>query len=365
MRLLLDCRLGSGIRTILKNVVPHLAPRVDSITLLGDPGELRTWKLATNVRVEPFLARVYSVGEQLGFPTHLAGAVDLLHVPHYNAPLRWRGPFVTTVNDLTQLSPVMPTTAIQRAYVRFFIARALRRANAVLTLTEHVKQELIGSFGPSAERVIVGPLGVDHDHFRPIARELSVARLGKRLPTTRPFILFVGSVRPHKNMARLLEAFARLRAEYGATHDLVVVGEREGFILSTPLLRLPPEIQGAVHFTGYVPDDLLPALYTAADAFILPSLHEGFGLPPLEAMACGTPVAVSNRSSLPEVVGDAGLLLDPCDVREMAAALHRITTDSGLRDALRQRGLIRARRFCWSDTASTYLETYQAALRRA
>lgn len=199
------------------------------------------------------------------------------------------------------------------------------------------------------------------EHFRPQAEPVIHSVLD-RTGVRQPYILYVGSIEPRKNLIRLLEAFAQLR-HWSTRWDLVVVGGRNIW-KSSPVGETTEklELKHFVHFTGYIPDSDLPGIYNGADLFVFPSLYEGFGLPVLEAMACGTPVITSNTSSLPEVAGDAALLVDPYNVEEIAAAMRHVLEDSALANDLRERGLEHAKKFSWEKTARQTISVYEKVL---
>ncbi|HEU4792797.1 MAG TPA: glycosyltransferase family 1 protein, partial [Nitrolancea sp.] len=208
-----------------------------------------------------------------------------------------------------------------------------------------------------ASKIRVIPNGVSNA-FTP-ASLVTVAGVLRHYAVPQPYILTVGALQSRKNLETLFAAYRILRGK-GLPHRLVVTGRKAwktaGIFTSLRQLGLEED----VILTGYVADDDLPALYSGASAFAFPSLYEGFGLPPLEAMACGTPVVTSNSSSLPEVVGDAGLTVDPSDVRGFAGALERLLTDEALHETCRKRGLARAGRFTWDRAAADHLELYQS-----
>ncbi len=358
----IDSRLGSGIGRIVKNVVPRIANQVKRLILLGREDPREAWNIgAANVEYVKYDARAYSLAEQYRFPLARAIRADLLHVPHYNVPLLWPKPLVVTVNDLTQFTPEFGAGRIKRAFARSFIAWALWRANQILTISHYVRGDFIRQYGARAARLSVCHPGVDPKIFRPIEKRRALEQVGNELGIKFPFVLCVGSVRPNKNVAGLIAAFSIARRQPGFEHHLVIAGEREGF-MTAARLAIPPEVRECVVFTGYVPDRMLPVLYAAADVFVLPSLSEGFGIPLLEAMACGTPTVASNRTALPEVAGDAALMVDPCDTEQLASAIVRAARDEKLRTCLIDAGKRRAARFDWDQTAERHLEAYSRAL---
>ncbi len=211
------------------------------------------------------------------------------------------------------------------------------------------------------ERFTVIPLAAGKQ-FHPLT-ESEVKPVLERLGFKFPYILYIGSLEPRKNLLRLLEAYNQL-LDWSSHWHLVIVGARNIW-KSEPLEKFVGEhnLQSHIHFPGYIPDDELPALYNGADLFVFPSLYEGFGLPVLESMACGTPVVTSNTSSLPEVAGDAALLVDPYNVEEIAGAMQLILSDVEFAIDLRSRGLERAKKFTWEKTASQTIAVYEQLLR--
>jgi glycosyltransferase involved in cell wall biosynthesis len=285
--------------------------------------------------------------------------IDLLHVT-YIAPFINPCPIVVTVHDV-----------IFRRFPEFFSARdrllfatllplTLRRAAAIITDSECSRADIAAFYPFATSKLYAVPLA-PAPTFRPI--DLSVARqICDRYALAPQFILAVGNLQPRKNLMRLVAAFRSLLAQGQLNHQLVLVGKDA---LRSEAFRA--EVRdlvesGHLAFTGYVPEHDLPALYSAAAAFVYPSIYEGFGLPILEAMACGAPVITSDRSSMPEVAGDAAMLVDPTRADQIAAALHTILTQPNLADQLRRRGLARAAQFTWEATARQTAEVYQWAL---
>ncbi|HEY8478157.1 MAG TPA: glycosyltransferase family 1 protein [Chloroflexota bacterium] len=285
----------------------------------------------------------------------------LVHDPTGVAPLLLvRGARrVATVHDVIPYVLPETSTTLDRWVYRYWLPRVVRALDAVITVSRHSKADIQRFLRVDPARVHVVPEGV-HPRYRPVAREAALATLA-RYGIRAPYILFVGSVEERKNLPRLLEAYAALRA-WSTRWTLVVVGARQW--RSSPAFETVRRLGLGPHvrFTGFVPEDDLPALYAGADLFVFPSLYEGFGLPVLEAMACGTPVVASNAASLPEVAGDAALLVDPRAVDALGAAMRRVLTDEGLARALRARGLERARAFTWDRAARLTLAVYQEVL---
>ncbi len=283
--------------------------------------------------------------------------IDVLHSPHHTTPLLFCGRRrVVTFHDLTffLLPERYPST--RRLYFQTMTRRSARVADAIITPSEAVRQDVMRILRVPPERVFVTPEAAG-PAFRPQdASAIEAAR--RRYGLAGPFLLSVGSLEPGKNRERLLLAFARLRAQ-GLGHTLAVAGQQAWRYEGEEPLARRLGLGDAVRFLGYVPQADLPALYSAADLFVFPSLYEGFGLPALEALACGTPVVASNVSALPEVMGDAALLVHPFDVEGLAAAMERLLRDDALRADLRERGLQRAAEFSWERTARETLAVYE------
>ncbi|MBC7260731.1 MAG: glycosyltransferase family 4 protein, partial [Chloroflexi bacterium] len=266
---------------------------------------------------------------------------------------------VVTVHDVFARSCPGHSTRSDTLLYRYWLPRVLSHVDAVITDSQASKMDLANFLNIPEETVHVIYGGVS-TCYHPISSE-EAARTASRYDLPKRYILFVGSVEERKNLRRLLQACARLWRE-GEVRPLVVVGPHKWKYRR--ILQTVEELGISEHviFTGYVPDEALPALYSGADLFVFPSLYEGFGLPPLEAIACGTPVVCSNTSSLPEVVGDAALMVDPYDVEALAEAMHRVLSDTALREELRQKGLARAKMFTWERAARETLAVYSCVL---
>jgi glycosyltransferase involved in cell wall biosynthesis len=256
--------------------------------------------------------------------------------PGFNPPALSTAPIVITIHDLAHLQLPAFATYRRRLYYQLLVKPASNRAYRVITVSEYSRMEILRWTGLPESCVTNVGNGVD-----------SVFRVdGPRYDPGFPYILYVGALRPHKNIGRLLSAFERMD---DPTVKLIVTASKNPE-LAAQIER--QKLQARVHFTGCVSDAFLAALYRGAVCLVLPSLIEGFGLTPLEAMACGTPVVVSRSSALPEVVGNAGLFFDPLDIEDIRRALQRTITDRGLREELRNAGPPRARLFSWDIVAN-------------
>jgi len=306
-------------------------------------------------------AGVYTLREQLEIPWAARGA-DLLHVPHYNVPLLYRGRLLVSICDLIHImEPAFRRTLASWLYARPMLNLAARKAEHVITLSEYSKVQIVERLGIAPSKVSVIYCGVG-EQFHPRDRQECAIRVSDALSVERPYLLCVGNLKPHKNVGSLLRALALLRQRKQADSQLLVVGDdatwKPGLLQQCARLGL----QGAVRFVPQVSDDLLPLLYAAAELVVLPSTLEGFGLPLVEAMACGTPVVCSRAASLPEVGGDAAEYFDPYSVEDIAAALERVLSSSDRREELRRKGLQRVSRFSWDECARQHAQIYRQLL---
>jgi glycosyltransferase involved in cell wall biosynthesis len=271
----------------------------------------------------------------------------LFFSPGYNAPLNSPVPFVFNIHDFNHLYAPSNSSALKKLFYQMFILPACHRAYKILTVSEFSKIKILEWSNMPDENVIVVGSGVDNK-FSPI---------GPRYNPGYPYLLYVGNRKPHKNIDRLLKAFAQ--SKLSDDLKLVMSGEPD---IDTATLIKELKLEDRVVFVGLIDDDKLPEFYRGAVAFIFPSLYEGFGLPPLEAMACGTPVLTSNVTSIPEVVGDAALMVDPYDVEAIASGIKRLVEDSQLRKELSQKGIARAKLFSWDKTAELTWKVLKEAI---
>jgi len=324
----------------------HLDPPIDSLPQLSTRLSVRPWRLWA------MLAHFSGVTQDGMFP-----AVDLFHATEHLLPRLRRIRTVFTLHDLIFRFDPASHLPLNRIYLNLMVPRFLRAADAVIAVSECSKRDAVRLYGIPAEKIHVIPEGVDA-RFKPNPpASVEHVRSTHHLPER--FVLCVGTIEPRKNLPILFEALASRREQGLEIWPLVIAG-KPGWLYE-PIFQRVTELglQNLVHFTGFFPDDDLPALCSAATLLAMPSRYEGFGLPVLEAMACGTPVVCSNTSSLPEVAGDAALLVPPDDVRGWGEAIARVLTDDALRAQMRERGLAHAARFSWELAARQTADLYR------
>lgn len=293
-----------------------------------------------------------------GFDGLIPGA-DLFHATeHLLMPLR-HVPAVLTVHDLIFRRLPAHHKPLNRWYLNLTMPLYCRRAKRIIAVSEHTRQDLITAYGLAPERITVVYEAAE-SLFHPQPAE-AVAAVSACYGLPERYLLYVGTIEPRKNLTRLLTAFETLHAD-GLTDGLVIAG-RKGWLCDDFFARLEQSpARQFVRLPGYIPDEDLPALYAGAQAFVFPSLYEGFGLPVLEAMACGTPVAASCAASIPEIGGDAALYFDPTEVEAITEVVRRLLRDAALREAARARGIARAAHFSWERTAKETSAVYDAAI---
>jgi glycosyltransferase involved in cell wall biosynthesis len=353
---------SAGINWYVYNLLKHLPEADDRIRYTAFLGE-RRYPGQTGLglwfsRLPTHRPQVRILWEQAIQPWSLQQAgVDLLHCPAFVGPLIAHCPTVITVHDLSFLLYPEGFRRWNRAYLRLFTRLSVTRARRVIAVSRSTRDDLVRFYGLSPDRVDVIHNGVDPAFQLLPADQVAQFRARQGLPER--FILFVGTLEPRKNVVRLIEAYAQLPP---SRPPLMLVGGK-GWLYDEILSRVEDlGLAGEVHFVGYVAAEELPWWYNAAEIFVYPSVYEGFGLPPLEAMACGTPVITSTASSLPEVVGQAGILVDPVDVQALASSIARVLGNAELQAHMEMTGLEQARHFSWSRTARLTTSSYWQAL---
>jgi len=359
MNITIDLRMicCSGIGTYLSNLVPLIisACAETRFTLIGDARELCNyrWAQRKNVIVVDCTVPIYSIAEQYVIPRLIPKDTSLLWAPHYNIPLCYHGKLLVTVYDAFHLAmPEFVGGAHRRFYAKIMFSAVCAKANAILTISNFSKQELDRLTCCENEKIFPIHLGIADSWF---SKVMNNNLHGK------PYLLYVGNVKPHKNLSGLIEAFSLLLGD--VPHDLVIIGKKEGFITGDDsVLSKAKKLGNRLHFTGYVSDELLMQYVSHADILVLPSFYEGFGLPPLEAMATGCPVIVSNKASLPEVCGEAAIYCDPYDINDIMAKIELVLNDNVLRKRMQKCGLAHAKSFTWEKCATETLSVIKMVL---
>jgi glycosyltransferase involved in cell wall biosynthesis len=363
----IDARMlgKSGIGSYLKNLLENLATIENEFVFkVICPGKDLLHGLPPDrFRFVPAKSPIYSVSEQWEI-AWLTRHAQVLHSPHYNAPLLYRGNLVVTIHDLIHLTdPTFKRTLAARLYARPMFNLVARKAGCIIANSEFTKQQIVEHLAISPSKVVVIYLGVS-DHFCPHDREQAVLHVSSLLGLKRPYILFVGNLKSNKNVKTLILAFSQICAHRDVDRQLVILGDdrkwKAGLMNECERLGIADHIL----FVPHVPYEDLPWVYAAAEILVMPSFIEGFGLPVLEAMACGTPVVCSRAASLPEVAGDAAEYFEPSSVDDLAAALERVLGSRELQETLRRKGLKRVKLFSWGECARRHCEVYHKALQQ-
>lgn len=307
----------------------------------------------------------YSWPEQFLYPWVLRRAkLDIIHYTNFNSPIFWRDiPSVVTIHDLTLwwFSGRTQKRWWQKLAYRTAIRIACHNAKAIIAITETTKQDIVRLLRIDPQKITVIYESVA-DRYKPINNINKIEELKRKFNISKPFLLYVGQWRQHKNIVRLIRAFYLLKRRYKLDYQLVLAGkidQKAPEVLAT-IRQLG--LKTDVILTGYIPDDDLPYLYNGAEVFVFPSLYEGFGLPPLEAMACGTPVVASNTSCMPEVLGNAVEYFDPLSVEAIAKAMVKVAMNYSLRKELKACGLRQVKKYSFDQMAKQTLEVYKQSL---
>ncbi|MBP1684185.1 MAG: glycosyl transferase group 1 [Deltaproteobacteria bacterium] len=383
MRIGIDARFLThpqfgGFKTYTANLVAGLAA-VDGeneyILYIDRPGDVRPQvgeRRSFATRVVPATLSVVGMPwrEQILLPLQAArDGLDLLHAPALTAPLRLRCPTVITVHDTCWCGPQRwPARGVKRtlmnAYHRFVAQRAIRRAAALITVSQSAKDSIVGELGVSPGRIFV-TYEAPPPIYVPVADPHRLAGVRRKYGLSDRFILGMGSADPRKNVSQLLRAYAALAPSMRERHELVVVWAHGDLITDLVAQLSDLGLRARVRFLDAVPTEDLVLLYNAAGVFVFPSLAEGFGLPPLEAMACGTPVVAANTSAMPEILDAAATLVDAHDGRAIAAAVERVLRDDGVRASLVDAGHKRAAAFSWTRCAAETVQIYRSVFKRS
>ena len=367
-----------GVGTYIRNVVRTLGrlDRENKYLLIGSPAKVQEiGSLPPNFHTVPLTSPERSVQGYREFRTALKPLeCDLLHVPNlFSIPRALPCPYVMTVHDLIEhMARARGRNGFWRSLHFQLTRRVLDSAAGIFAVSNFTRSEIEKLFGIPSDRIEVVYNAIDERFLRGHASAADRELIAKRYQVTYPFLLYAGRVSPHKNVVRMIEAFSALKAELEKEPEqaypdlkLIIIGDD---LSGNPDLRrtvIRSGVQNDVRFLGFVPIEVLRIFYDEAKIFVFPSLYEGFGLPPLEAMAHGTPVVTSNVSSLPEVVGKAAVLVNPENVFEIMRALHRVLTDPALRVRMKERGYQQAARFSWEASVRRILDVYRQVADRS
>jgi glycosyltransferase involved in cell wall biosynthesis len=365
MRIGIDARMldNTGIGTYLRNLLIHLAPidrRNEYILFINEDNSRIVDQ--SNFTCVPFPKYIplYSIQEQYWLPKVIREwRPDIFHCPNFNVPLIQTVPCIVTIHDLIYyLYPEQCPSKLAHYYAKCMLWYATHSARLVFTDSENSKQDLVKHFRIPAEKIHVILLAANRQCCVPASGQLSEKLRGK-YGITSAYIFYSGKHHPYKNIRTLLHAYS-IHPEVYEKFQLVIAGKhdsrREALYTTAKALHCG----NSIVFTDLVPEEELFELYQHARLFVFPSLYEGFGLPPLEAMACGVPVITSNAASLPEVAGDAAIQVDPLDIQALADAMRAVLTDQGLWENMKQKGLRRSQFFSWDTAATQLLQIYES-----
>jgi glycosyltransferase involved in cell wall biosynthesis len=373
MRVAIDIRRAGnyGLGTYIRNILHHLARMDDgtSYLLIGQRRHMEECEaLPPNFELLEYKHEPGTIQTHLHLPWVLRQRrIDVLHMPWFYAPAIVPARLVITVHDLSDvLTPPAGVASTVQAGRLYFAKRAVARADRIFAVSEATKRELARAFGVPEAKICVCYNAVD-ERFLSEPLPIDGDRILERHAVNSPYVLYAGNIKPQKNLPRLIEAFAVAKAELAGHPELgqlklLVIGEALNHNTHLRNAVVRARVREDVRFLGYVPRPVLRVFYSRARAFLFPSLYEGFGLPPLEAMAHGTPVLTSNVSSLPEVFHNAALLVNPENVFEIARGIRQILTDQSLRETLIHNGYERVQTYSWARSAKVVRESYDSVL---
>lgn len=350
MILTIDFRMhnASGIGTYIKNIIPFLVDNFD-IILLGNTQEIQKYKWSNKVRIIECNSKIYSIKEQFELFNKIPRC-DIFWSPHYNTPLlpiRAKKRLVT-IHDVFHLAFYNTLSLKQKLYAKLVINQAAYRSDKILTVSNFSVNE-IHKYTNTKKDITVAYNAIDYSKFTVINDKAKLQLIKEKYGLPNEFLLFVGNVKPHKNLKNLLLAIKDINI------NLVIVGKKDGFITgdeNISNLIQKCDLENRVFFTGYVEDDDIPIIYNLAKVFVFPSLYEGFGIPPLEAQACGCPVICSNVASLPEVGGvDSVIYCNPYSIEDIATKIKMVLDDGNLQNELKIKGFENIKRFSWEKSA--------------
>lgn len=354
--------MSQGTRTYTLNITKNLL-KIDKsneyvLYFTKKNEELQNFFHQSNVTFRDIFPRERITRILLGFPLRLmADDIDIFHCQYMGPPLT-NTPYIVMLHDVIhEYHPEFYPKALC-LMMRMFYPFSARRASRILTVSEHSKNDIMKYYKIPAHKIVVTYDGVSED-FSPIHDKRMIQNALRKYNINSEYILYVGRLEPRKNIPRLIQAFHALKTDTDLKQKLVITGMK--YFQSEKLAEAVNDLglQDEVIFTGRVDDIDLPLLYNGASLFVYPSIAEGFGIPPLEAMSCGVPVISSDASSLPEVIGDAGILINPYNISDISEAMYQVLTDRNLQQKMGRKGVAQAKKFSWEDSAKKTLRVYE------
>ncbi|MEW6606640.1 MAG: glycosyltransferase family 1 protein [bacterium] len=355
----------TGNETYISNVIKALAKidKENSYKLYYTNPEIVKNGFINQPNFQEILIKPHSplIRIPFSFPLEiLKRPIDLFHV-QYIAPPLCSCPIIVTIHDLSFIHYPQYFTKREQLRMSMLIPITARQATKILAVSEYSKKDIINSYRIPEDKIVVTYDGVN-ESFHPIDNQELLDEIVAKYGITNKFVLYVGNIHPRKNLGRLIEAYCLLKKNHNIKHKLVIVGKKAWLYADVFKRVREMGLENEIVFTEYVPQEDLPLLYNAAEVFVYPSIFEGFGIPPLESMACGTPVITSNTSSFPEVVGDAGVTVSPHSVDDIAKAIYDVLSNPQMQKRLSEKGIERAKLFTWENTAKRTLSVYKECL---
>jgi glycosyltransferase involved in cell wall biosynthesis len=369
MKITTDCRYinASGIGRYIQNIVSRIIKEDEfNFNLIVQEKDINKFGFLKHSNVNLIIddSKMYSVQEQINIPLKVPKS-DIFWHPHYNIPILPINAqhIVVTIHDMYHMVNIREFNLIQQIYIKNVMKNAVRKANKIITISNFSKQEIIKYTGVSSKKIKVIYPAVDTAQFKALEdKEFLYEKILQKYNISKRFILYVGNVKPHKNVVGLLNAYAIAKKYLPNDLKLVIAGESENFISKiTNISKIISDLSMSsdVIFTGYIEDADLPVLYNLAEFFVFPSLYEGFGLPPLEAMACGCPVIASSVASISEACGDAVLYCYPYNTDGITQKIVQLAKDDNLKSTLRKKGLEKVKIFSWDKAAEEHIKLFK------
>ena len=364
-RLCIDARMinSSGIGTYLRNLIPYFLDEFEVTFLINE--KERDLKQLINSKTIDMVSTIYSIKEQIELKQKIPSC-DLFWSPHFNIPIlpikaRKR---IVTIHDTYHLAHLKKLPWLQKFYAKIFYFFATKLSNQIITVSNFSKKELKKYLNVSEKKINVIYNGVDTCLFKHISDKTLLQKIKLEYGLPDKFMLTVGNVKPHKNLGTLVVAFQHMQQRERSDYELVIIGKKDGFISKDykvfKTVNNDPVLKNKVKFTGYVPNKDLPIIYNLASIFVFPSLYEGFGLPPLEALASGTPTAVSNKSSIPEICGEATTYFNPEDPIDISEKIEFVLKNNSIAQSQIEKGFAQLKEFDWKLSAEKHIRLFKS-----